>query len=181
MALKQASASSSETHDWLNLSGFYSQYTTTQGSSANLPHPAPSADVEVSLRVIPSINLVGSMTNTVEPRSDDPETQQYRIRTAGGGLKFDIPGFLLIGGHLADFKKWTKTRPFNTFILAEALSLSLVDTTTETETKLTAGRFGMGIDIFPWTNLSHFTLRVLYLNYANVGYTVYSFGGGVIF
>lgn len=167
--------------DWVNISGFYSQYGNANGDSSKFPHQAPSADIELGIRVFHVISLVGSITNTVQPDRDDANIAQYRIRQSGGGLKFDLPGFFFIGGELKDFKRWGKIKPFNTFLLTEALSLGLVDLTTEQTSTVQAGRFSLGMDIFPWTELSHFTLRASYLNHSNIGYWVYSFGGGVLF
>jgi hypothetical protein len=167
--------------DWVNLSGYYSQYTNAGGNTAALPHPAPSADVELGVRVMPILSLVGSLSNSVEPDKNDLETSQYRIRTYGGGLKLDLPGFFLLGAEKKDFKSWAKTSPINSFLIAEALSVEFRDVVTEIRTNSVAGRYGIGVDLFPFTTLSHFTLRVLYMNYQNSSYVVYSFGGGITF
>ena len=167
--------------DYISLSGFYSQYLNAGIKDTTLKHPAPSADMELAIRFLPIVSLIGSASNSIEPDPDDTDTSQYRIRTAGGGLKIDIPGFLFIGADRSDFRKWSKSSPLNLFILGEALSLEMRDVITYQSTYYLAGRYGVGLDIFPFTTYSHFTLRYMYMNYANNGYAVYSFGGGITF
>lgn len=181
IGLSKSGSSSKTSTDWLTASGFYSQYSYQSGNFDPLPLPAPSADVEIALRFLSVLSLVGSLSNTVEPDPNDLANAQYRIRTAGGGIKLDLPGVFLIGASRAEFKRWGKRKPLNTFIVAEALSLSRVDVINGQTMVLPASRYGAGIDVFPFTQLSHFTFRWLYLNCSGVGYGVFSFGGGITF
>lgn len=167
--------------DVFSLSGYYSQYTNAGVRDASIKHPAPSADIEVAIRVLSLVSLAASMSNSIEPDPTDIETQQERIRTLGGGIKVDLPGFFLLGTRRSDLMRWSKSDPFNLFAIGEALVLETKDVVTYNSTLYTAGRFGLGLDIFPFTELSHFTLRCLYMNFANNGYMVYSFGGGIVF
>lgn len=165
--------------DWFNLSGFYSQYGRAGG--ADIPHPAPSADIDLAIRLYSKLSLAGTISNTVEPDPTDVSVAQYRIRTVGGGLKFDLPGFFLIGGEARELKRSAKNWPINSFIMAEVLTLTFFDVSNFVETPYTAGRYALGFDIFPWSELSHFSFKFSYLSFANAGFLVYSFGGGISF
>lgn len=167
--------------DYVSVSGFYSQYLGVGSNNTGIKHPAPSADMELAVRVFSILSLTGAASNSMEPDRDDTETAQDRIRTVGGGLKIDIPGFLFVGSTRKDFRKWAKSSPLNLFIIGEALSLEMKDVVHQTSTYALAGRFGAGLDIYPFTDYSHFTVRYLYLNHSNTGFAVYSFGGGVTF
>lgn len=176
-----SSGASESNRDWIVVSGHYSQYKTANGKLPSQSHPAPSADVDVAIRVLGPLNLLGSLTNTVEPDRNDPNITPFRIRTTGAGLKLDLPGFFFLGSKGRSFFDWGKSRPISTSLFAEAVNLELKDLLNTTTAQQTAGRFGIGLDLFPWTQLSHFTLRWMYLNSANTGYWVYSFGGGITF
>jgi len=165
--------------DWLNFSGFYSQYTKAGGGA--FPTPAPSADIDLALRLFSKLSLTGTISNTVEPDPTDSNIAQYRIRTTGGGLKLDLPGFFFLGGEWKELKKPAKNWPVSTFLMADVLNLTLIDVTNAEETSYLAGRYALGLDIFPFTDLSHFTLKFSYLSFANAGYFIYSFGGGISF
>ena len=167
--------------DYVTLSGYYSQYNLRGALDPVIQWPTQSADAELAVRVFSIVSIVGSLANSIEPDMNDAGASPYRFRTAGGGIKIDIPGLFFIGAEKRDYRASTKSHPFNLFFVAEALLLEMRDIATHGTVTVSARRAGFGLDIFPFVNLSHFTIRALAFNYANSTYVVTSFGGGVTF
>lgn len=167
--------------DFVSFSGFYSHYKLRGEADAGIQWPSHSADVELSVRLISIFSLVGSLSNSIAPEGVSSGYSLYRYRAERIGLKVDLPGFFFIGSSVKDFTRSGKFHPLNLFAIAESVNLEMKNVNSPDTTTASGRTVGLGIDIFPFTKLSHFTIRYQYFNYASTSYAVLGSGGGITF
>lgn len=165
------------------MTGFYSSYANSNisSSSAASVDVTPSVDIEASIRLRAIFSLTLTWVQFQNPDPNNNSQFQDDLSGFGLGMKIDLPGFFFMGGGNDELERAMKKSPLNTYIFGEVLKLTVTTPSTGGATTTSAGRGGIGCDIFPYFQHTYLSIRFALLNLLGVSYASYAVGVGFRF
>ncbi len=167
--------------DTVSLNTYYDFYTVLSNAPNVTAKPAPSVDVELTLRLQSVFSLVLAFSQFVEPdRKDDGQLQTF-MRGAGGGLRVDFPGFFLLFADKKDAGRDGRLYPVNTYAFGQVVKIDSVDVATGEKSVLVTSRYGLGIDVFVFNPTTYIAVRYALFNHLGSMYGSPGVGLGLAF
>lgn len=174
-------AKSNVVEDFISVNTYYDTYAAITKAPNVTTSPAPSVDVEMTLRLETLFSLVIAFSQFLEPDPTNSEQMQAFMRGAGGGIRVDLPGFFLLFPQKSDSSRDGRLFPVNTFIFGQVVKVDSVDVATGQRSVIATSRYGAGMDIFTFNKVTFLTVRYSIFNHLGSMYGSPGFGMGFSF